>query len=698
MSELDEDQSKIALHRSGPALILAGAGSGKTTSVIHRAYNNIMFNGSNPRKMVLMTFTNKAAYEMRCRLHEKLEERGYDGPLPLITTYHSFGHRIITKNPEVCHRRAGLSLLDDKDATSLKREILGLLFNKQDLKPLISAYSFVRNEGLDPLNDEHRGEINKIVIDRTEDISTDDAMLAFREYEKQKEMLNVVDFDDLVNLPIKALTADVKFRERVVNAIEDITIDEAQDNNVAQYKLLSLICDPRAGQTILLIGDDDQSIHRWRGAHPEKINAFIRDYDPKIFLLERNYRSTHEIVSHATQLIRCNEDRLEKNPYSIRDEKGARPIDLSTHKSGVKMANAIAADIRADIKAGVPVEEIAVLYRTNKMARLLEPGLMALNIPYYVKRGVELLGLAENKMIICACRLAVNPSDKLAFKYISQMIPGLGQKRFEELMEYVDVGMSNEQIAARLPAKAQAATLDVLNSITKLKQDGPESLYSWAINSNYFRQWIAKKSSTVIDMNKPVGFDEWSANEEACAGGATNDSGPKNADCEKYSILLNGNIKNRLMNMKLVQQSICFRVDGLGDDIKSKWTEAMEVIIRPPDGDDFKGVALSTIHSAKGLEWDTVHIAGFSEGLLPLTNHDGNIEDLTEERCLAYVGMTRAKNKLMLHHPQKINLQNGRGSMALRPSRFILEAGLKMNSDKQAVQNSGSLIQHSPRM
>lgn len=672
--ELDEKQQMVADHEDGHMLVLAGAGSGKTSAIIQRAYQRIQ-SGIPANKILMMTFTNKAAREMQERLLVKLKKDPSNEhekvSMPTITTYHCFGHRFITKNPQQCQRQSNFSIMLESDVKSLLKAFTEAVVHKDVAKGTYDIYSLIRNEGLDATRENDKSSILKMI--ETKGVDQNDAKniyLAWQEYEYQKQFQNTIDFNDLINLPIHAMRNNPELRYKINDFLNDITIDEAQDNNKAQYKMLKLIAPSAGFQSVVMIGDDDQSIHRWRGANPEGLHTFQNDYFPSVYLMENNYRSQPNIVVAATSVIRNNTDRMEKNPTPILSEKPNSFIELFQRKSGDEMAEALAIQIKESIRNGEQPKDIAVLYRTNKMADFLEPFLLKHGVPYSIKKGMELLERSESKLMIAAARLAVNPRDQSAFIRVAEIIPGLGKKRIDDLFETLQQGESIFDAIERLPKKAKEEAEKAIAVIKQIYIDGPKSLITWTEQPAYIK-WLEKRAEAAV----------------------------KAGDEEDESIIVR--VATYKRNIGSIQDTINERLRLLDrnsttpPNLAEQWGEAFDVILRPPE-DEYENnrVVLSTAHSAKGLEWNTVHIVGFSEGLMPMvpTSPDApppTDNQIKEERCLAYVAMTRAKRNLYFHHATRMNLNNGAGYSFYQVSRFYAESGLnKANASiKDAKRN-----------
>lgn len=643
--KFDIDQLKIIDHQDGHALVLAGAGSGKTACVTNRVATRIIA-GLEPSRMLLLTFTNKACSEMRERLAQILE--CHNTAMPTISTFHAFGHRLVRKYPLEHNRKANPSLMGvDEPELMLKKIFMSAGIPKHSYPDAFAAFNKVRNDGLNPHLDSEAKQIMQL-FEHTNSFTygeCDRLTDCVRKYEELKQSMNLMDFDDLLNLPIHALQAHPELRGRINAYLKDITVDEAQDNNKAQYKLLCLL----AGETVVMVGDDDQSIHRWRGAHPDGLEQFKKEFRPAVYLLERNYRSLASIVDSATRLIRNNSDRLEKNPYPTRQQEST-PIPFVMHRHSDVMAEQITQDIDRRIKHGTHPSQIAILYRTNAMSKVLEGAMLRRGIPYRVKKGHDIMSYAEIKMLMAAARLAVNPHDQMAFERLCVLTSGLGPKTVDKIAQASnEAGIFAGIDAAADRHKEHLQTMET--SLKSLYRQGPRKLLSWAVGPGGFKKWLRKEAERAVKTKK------------------------KSLCGENLKQAINEGLRNRANRLKIIQDTIDLRLNELEDTVEHDelWAHALDMLIQPPDEDLESGsVTLSTVHGAKGLQWDTVHVAGFSEGLMPFEK-DGVVQNMTEERCLAYVAMTRAENNLFLHHSQELDMKMGQGIKHLSQSRFVGE-------------------------
>lgn len=698
--KFDPQQQSVISHKSGNALILAGAGSGKTATATERAAQ-LIYDGVPTSSIVMMTFTNKAAREMRQRINARLVAMGIEVKSPpAATTFHSFGQRIITKNIDACGRSGMPSLMSGDDQDSLLASSFKLTCNEFTAKAGAEFYDKIRNHGLSAGFAADEMAIARMLGDlcmaMPVPIKWEPIMAGMIEYEQAKKKMNALDYHDLLILPIHALTVDTNLRDKFRKHIKDLTVDEAQDTNIAQYKLVKLIAPPTGDQTVIMIGDEDQSIHRWRGANPENLRVFNQEYNPTHFRLEHNYRSRPDIVNRADQLIKNNTGRFEKDGIPVRPATH-NPIVLVHSKDTDGMSAAIASQIRTDIDNGMDPADMAILYRTNRMANLLEPALLAQGIPYKIYNGQDLLSRQESKILLAAIRFAVNPRDLMAFSRLTELMPGAGAKFVEKLISDMKRGETIFDAALRLPATSQKTVLPMLKSIVQLRNSGPTKLINWVESQSEIRNWLTKKAHAHLKVSKsgkPKEFDSWKKfnRTEALSDEekkALSDSRVIER-CEKYQERLNETISTSIDRMKLVCKTINDRCKLLPADsqIEEQWFEANNLVAAPPDEENrAPSVHLMTIHSSKGLEWSSVYLPGMSDGIMPFNrggSEDGNIDPdhMQDERRLAYVGITRAQDHLYVHHCDRINLMDGKGNRYVSPSPFIKEAGVFMPTGK----------------
>ena len=656
--QYNDQQRRVADHRDGAMIVLAGAGSGKTEMVCARAAAMVQEGVCAPEDHLVLTFSRKAAGEMRSRYARHLEEIGYpvDPGRLTVETYHAFGYRMIRDHPEIAHRRDGITLQDDTDQKKMvralaKRANYDPTAISGQLKSWFSLYSLAKNYGLCAIESDDIPHIKKILKNSHNVYESDipNVLSLYQDYENDMQRFNVVDFDDLCLWPAWALHNNADLRSQYGSRYPYLTVDEAQDTNVVQYQTVRNI--GQSHGNVVMVGDDDQSIYGWRGAYPENMQQFIKHFDPVKAPLERNYRSTSSIVHAASTHIKNNESRLPKSPYSSRED-GEKPV-IQAYTTGYKMADTIADDIKQQIDNGVPPEEIAVLYRTNRMARVVETGLRNAGVPYKIVGGHSLYDAPEIKAAIAGARLLVNGDDRAAWERIQQYIPGFGAKTLENLFDTADQNDGLNVFGAALMAGGKTAKIAerLDEKLTKLAEYGPSAAGQWLLDPEgmnfeaVLEKREQKSEDAKQDANRRRGnlrtLDETTARAIQMRGAESDQSG---SQAERFRVLLESQLSEA--------------ADGADTGEKSQGE-----------------VVLSTIHRAKGLEWSQVHVAGYSEGLIPLSTKNGGAENkqhLAEERRLSYTALTRAAHRCVLHHPHSIQYP-GSESIQLQPSRFLEE-------------------------
>jgi len=636
---LDSDQARVVAHDDGPAAVLAGAGSGKTRCTTERAVRRLTECRVPSDGLVLLTFTNKAAGEMRERLRERLAE---SVRLPWIGTFHSFGNQLLRQHGKAVGVPRNATLMDADDARRMLDAMLAGPFpDKGRRLEATRVFDGLLAAGLDATDDEDVPAITALgEAAGFGPVACARLLEKLRRFEREKRRAAVLDFGDLIHLPIRLLRTDEGLRERVRGRLRDLTVDEAQDTDGAQFRLLNLLV-PES-RTVLLVGDDDQAIYEWRHARPENMRDFIESFGARIYRLERNYRSTPAIVTGGAALVRHNENRLEKNPYAVRTAPRTDRVRLNHYRDADAMADGLSEQIGDAVRRGTSPADIAVLYRKNRLSRIVETALLRRGVPYRIKAGADLLSYADVRMMLAAGRLATNRRDARALARLADLVPGLGARGVSRLISGGDDPFANLE---RLAPRAASGAEKLFAAIDGLADAGPAELFDWCRRTPVFNDWLVQRARRSV---------------RAGAGKAD--------DVEQA-------LRAPYGRMRAVQAAMRRRLDSLdaAADTAARWGTALEVIAAGTDEaeSDAAKVTLCTVHAAKGLEWPEVHLFGFSEGLMPMAR-DGAVENLAEERRLAYVAITRARNRLTLHHADRIDLGTG---VAERPevSRFIAE-------------------------
>jgi len=609
---LNEAQKKVALHKEGPLLVLAGAGSGKTKSISHRiAY--LVGQGVPPEKILAITFTNKAANEMKERilgLLDKLPNAEDFAKHPFISTFHTLGVFILRKSGDKVGVAKNFSILDKDDSLdAVKTAIKELNIDPKQFQPS-KMQSIISREKGDLMDSEtYTGEAGS-------DFYPSVIAKIWNKYEELLKTQKSLDFDDLVSKVVFLLKKDEETRNYYQNLWEYILIDEYQDTNKSQYELSKLLSTKH--KNICAIGDMDQSIYAFRGADFRNIINFERDFPNLVsVVLEENYRSTQNILEAAAKVIEKNKIRKTKDLYT-KNAKGAE-ISLFEAMGELEEAEFVVHKIKELLTEGCPPSDIAVLFRANFQSRVFEETCLKHGIPYQML-GTQFYSRKEVKDVFAYLRAATNKDDMISVKRIINVPPrGIGK-----------VSFLNKLAGKELPAAAKkkfGQFVDLLDSINK------------AILSQ-------KTSAAIAFVLKSSGLEEFLENGD-------------------------GEDKERLENLKELV-SIATRYDHLAPPEGTDKMLTDAVLMSAQDAMEKKenSVRLMTVHAAKGLEFKNVFIVGLEEGLFPHSGFgDRNKERDEEERRLFYVAVTRAKEKLFLSF-SVIRTVYGNKQMNM-PSRFL---------------------------
>ena len=636
---LNESQSSAVKKTEGPVLILAGAGSGKTTTIISRLAYLIEVLGIPASNTLTLTFTNKAAKEMRERSLAMIENVAYP---PLLCTFHKFGLLFLKFHIHLLDRKNNFVVIDTDDKKRIIKKI-----NSELPTPLVaSEISRYKNSLMTP--DE--------AYKQTELYNYQQIAKVYEEYEKYLEENNLVDFDDLIALTYKLLAQNKDLAMATSQKYQYIMIDEYQDTNELQLKLIQKLCTTH--NNICVVGDDDQSIYGWRGAHIRNIMEFDQDFlGTNVFKLEENYRSCPPILKVANALIEHNRSRLGKKLIPTR--KGGEDVTIINSNDENEEARKIADNINKLLNEGVKAEDIAILYRVNVLSRSVEEGLNRAGINYKLVGGLRFYDRAEIKDLISYIRVITNFHDDFSFKRIvNKPKRGLGKASVDKIelaahanetsiFEYI----KNVSVAdlITLVKKKNTATLKAfIQDVEKVSKIAKESTYEFidVLEETFHLKDIYKGMQDEAD--RVLNMDEFY--------GLFRDFVKKNPE-QSLDEFLN----------ELTLQSDQDQVEG-------------------------ESIYMMSIHASKGLEFDHVFIIGMEEGFLPLI---GDGSDLEEERRLGYVSMTRAKDSLTLSHAAS-RFYKGRRS-DLEKSRFFNEAGLMQGSlkvEKNTAFKKGDLVRH----
>lgn len=625
-SLLNPEQLQAVLHGEDPLLVLAGAGSGKTRVITYRIADLVRTRGVPPWKILAVTFTNKAAGEMRERLEALL---GPEGAEVWVATFHATGARILRREGEAIGLPRSFVVYDESDQLALMKRVLkaaGYGPKEIDPRSVLRRIDAAKNHGLGP------GAVDEpIVAD------------LFRRYQAALQEAGAVDFGDLLGRLFELFESAPEVLEKYQRRFEYILVDEFQDTNEVQLRLLQAL--KGDGRGLCAVGDDDQSIYKWRGARVENLLSFPELFpNTRVIKLEQNYRSTQTILDAAHEVIAKNPHRMEKKLWT--DNGQGEPLTCVVAHTERDEAQRIVEAVRASIRAGRNPEEIAVFYRTNAQSRVLEEAFRLGGVPYTVVRGRSFYDRAEIKDLTAYLRLAVNPrSDVDALRVINKPARGIGATTLSRLeAAAADWGVS---------------LVDVCRQAAQVPGLGPAAQQ----RARAFAQLVGRLAMAAA---------EGSAGEAAEAAlvlsgleGALQDEGSDEA-------------LERLENLhELVGAARAWDEEYEPDEESEDVTPLaafLEQISLLGDADQAAGpkVSLMTLHASKGLEFEEVYLTGMEESVFPhvrALGFGGDDESLEEERRLCYVGFTRAKQRLVLSLAQSRTLF---GELRFNaPSRFL---------------------------
>ncbi len=599
LSRLSPRQREAVTYVDGPLLVLAGAGSGKTRVLAHKVAWLISECHAAPWQIMAVTFTNKAAGEMRERV-SALVENGADEVQ--VSTFHSFGLRMLFRNKDEAEKivqvRPGFSVFDRGDSRALVKQILEKAkINTKDVEPA-SVLDAISREKAEWTPGPRNSILDGLYLD------------VYRQYQKLLRERNAVDFDDLMIAPLQMLAADAELRAREQKRIKWLLVDEYQDVNRPQYLLLRhLVGD---GCKIMVVGDPDQSIYGWRGADIGMILNFESDFKgASVVVLDENYRSSGNILGAANSLIRNNSARKEKNLKTARGS-GERVYNLLSNND-LQEAGFITAEIeRLRANHGYGYGDVAILYRQNAMSRLYEQKLLEMGIPYRVVRGTAFYERKEVRDVLAVLKLAVNPGDVNAFERVAGlMVKGLGPKKMEEYVSWLG-GTSFVVPEDFWQALSEGAC--------PIKGQVGESLKNLGKNMLSLLKLSGDIGAAVDHILVTMGYEEIL----------------RNRDSDDW--------EDRIDNVMELRSIV-----PAGGDLAQALAEAaLFTDADKDDPDERRVVNLLTLHAAKGLEFPIVFLVGLEEAVFPNYRALEDPVQMEEERRLCYVGMTRAEERLYL--------------------------------------------------
>ncbi|MFO0822445.1 MAG: UvrD-helicase domain-containing protein [Gemmataceae bacterium] len=613
LADLTDDQRAAVLHGEGPLLILAGAGSGKTR-VITRRVAYLLQQGIRPQNILAITFTNKAAGEMRARVEQLVP-----GNRVIVSTFHALGARLLRQYGERLGFDRNFTIYDMDDRNKLVKDALeasGIDNIKFTPERIGSAISKAKNALLTP------PQYEKTATDFFQQVTAK----VYHGYEKRLRAANAMDFDDLLYLPAMAMKHNEELRAELDNRFRYVLIDEYQDTNSAQYEMakrLSLNHD-----NLTVVGDPDQSIYKWRGSDIKNILDFERDFPTaRVITLNKNYRSTKTILHAASTLIDHNKQRKKKS--LVTDNPVGEPVRIITFDNGLDEAEGIVIRIKEAVNAGrFKYRDHAIFLRINAITRSLESAFVKHGVPFQIVKGLAFFDRKENKDVLAYLRLLANPSDTVSFLRIVNEPPrGIGKVSLDKLqsvaadreMTLMDVA---GQVAKITDIKGKAATglRDFHKLITELRARldlPPQDLIRLVLDKTGYANAL-RESGEDDDAERLANVEEL-----VTAAKQFHDQNPESTITDF-----------------LEQITLASDVDG--------WDEQAD------------HVSVMTLHASKGLEFPVVYVMAVEEGLLPHERSMGREDEIEEERRLCFVGMTRAMKELYLCHAR---LREFRGQM-----------------------------------
>jgi ATP-dependent DNA helicase Rep len=631
MNDLNRRQSEAVRHLDGPLLVLAGAGSGKTRVITAKVAHLIEHAGISARHITAVTFTNKAAREMKSRVAKLL---GADAGRGLtISTFHTLGLSILRRELKPAGLRNGFSIFDEQDVEQLLRELSKK--NEADKDTLQRArwqISAWKNDLVDP----------ETALGGAQDDFDAFYAALYAAYQHALRVYNAVDFDDLILLPVTLLRSDPELRDRWQNRIRYLLVDEYQDTNGAQYELVKLLVGVRNALTV--VGDDDQSIYAWRGARPENLARLREDFPRlRVIKLEQNYRSTGRILHAANTLIANNEHVFEKRLWSeLGPGELLRVVNCKDEEDEAERV--VSEIIHHRFNTGAPYSSFAILYRGNHQARPFEKALRNQNIPYFLSGGTSFFARSEVKDVMAYLRLLANPDDDSAFlRVINTPRREIGTSTLERLSQYAGSRQSSllaaidelglEQVMQARPAARLREFSGWLRGLARTSESEP------AVD-------------TVHQLLRDLDYRDWLN---------------QTSNSDKLAERRWENVEELVAWLEKLQQDED-RCETLAQMVNH--LALMDIIERQDEEDSGDRVVMMTLHGAKGLEFPHVFLVGMEEELLP---HRSSIEEdnIAEERRLAYVGLTRAQSTLVMSCAER--RRRGGELSRCEPSRFLQE-------------------------
>lgn len=647
LTHLNIPQREAVLHGEGPLLILAGAGSGKTRVITHRIAHLITERGVEPQHILAVTFTNKAAKEMAERVSALLSRRSRPtSSAPTVSTFHSACGRILRQDIQHLGYDRSFAIYDDKDSERLLKEILKELdIDEKRFTPAATGgwIDECKNRGLWP-DEVQQGDMRDQLFARI-----------YAAYQERLKRCNALDFGDLILLTVRLLEQHPSLLKQWQERFRWLLVDEYQDTNPAQYRLIRLLAGNR--RNLCVVGDDDQSIYSWRGADIRNILEFEKDFpDVTIVRLEQNYRSSGRILKAAGAVVSRNFGRKVKTLWTSNPE--GEPIRILQQESDRDEARFVAAETSRLVSSELRLNDIAVFYRTNAQSRLIEETLAANGTPYHIVGGVRFYSRLEVKDILAYLRLIDNPSDDISLRRIINVpARGIGGTTLDRIASLASTRQSTMTEAISLAASGQGG----LSQGTRSKVESFSSLVT------RFRE-----QSSILPL---PGLVKMVMDESGYLARLKESRDPDDLE--------------RIENLEQLLAAVEEFSESNPDSALSDYLEQVSLVSDIERGDAGQpSVTLMTLHSAKGLEFKAVFIIGMEERLFPHMRSLDDMDAMEEERRLCYVGMTRARELLYLLHAKRRHMFGQ--EQANLPSRFLKEI------PSEHVSGGSHVVSHSP--
>ncbi len=626
-AELNEQQCAAVTAQPGPALVIAGAGSGKTRTLTYRvAY--LIENGVSPSNILLLTFTNKAAREMMDRVAALIPNdlSGLWGG-----TFHSIGNRILRRYAKEAGFAPGFSIMDREDQKDLMDSVIATLghdpkdkrFPKGDVLADVFSYSINTGKSIDDVLVEKYPHF----LEFSEQIAG-----AQKKYEARKKQANSMDFDDLLEKTLLLLQSNAEIAAFHQQKFQFVLVDEYQDTNRIQADFIDLL--GAKHRNVMVVGDDAQSIYSWRGANFKNILDFPKRYPhAKVYRIETNYRSVPQILEVANHAIAANVNQFKKELVSAREAAPMKPgvVPLGDSSQQAQFVAQRILDLREE---GIDLNEIAVLYRAHYHSMEVQMELTRHGIPFSITSGLRFFEQAHVKDVAAFLKFVCNPRDEVAFKRMVRLLPGIGARSAEQLWtkaaSFSDLSTLNSQLSTfRVPAKAEKTWKQLAHTLQEIAPGG---------KPNPPAEMIASVMEAVYDDYARANFPNYDQRRE--------------------------DLQTLANFAKQYEQAAEF-LDQLA------LLTSLDHEVSAANKDD-EMVTLSSVHQAKGLEWKVVFVIWMTDGMFPSSRSLENEDAIEEERRLFYVAVTRARDELYLTYPH-LRLNAGYGEMMQRPSRFLGE-------------------------